>query len=63
MTWRLKGERNEIVERFLKFITDQNGEGLIVQRASSNYERGRSLSVLKLKVFNFYNNFNYMFLF
>jgi hypothetical protein len=33
-----------------QYVIDQGGEGLILQKRGSMYQRGRSQSVLKLKV-------------
>eukprot|EP00026_Physarum_polycephalum_P004745 Phypoly_transcript_04768.p1 GENE.Phypoly_transcript_04768~~Phypoly_transcript_04768.p1 ORF type:complete len:663 (+),score=63.83 Phypoly_transcript_04768:34-2022(+) len=37
------------IESFLQMITEESGEGLILQMHGSKYERGRSQAVLKLK--------------
>jgi ATP-dependent DNA ligase len=34
----------------VKEVIEEEGEGLIVQRAASEYEHGRTLSLIKLKV-------------
>lgn len=49
---RIMCKATSLLENFLQQIINNNGEGVIMRKPHTLYERGRSTSLVKLKVLN-----------